>query len=132
DWALLQQAVEAGAQFEPALSVRRAILDQSGATKTVTGVDVGVNGRERTLKARVTIGADGRRSTLAFSLGLARHPTAPRRWAVGGYYEGASGLSTLGEMHINRAGYVGVAPVPGGLANVCVVRASQPADQALR
>ena len=132
DWALLQQAVEAGAQFEPALAVRRAILEQSGTKKTVTGVDVGVNGRARTLRARVTIAADGRRSTLAFSLGLARHPPSPRRWAIGAYYEDASGLTSLGEMHISRAGYVGVAPVPGGLANVCLVRPSQPADQALR
>jgi len=132
DWALVQQAVEAGARFEPALSVRRALLDESGAQKTVTGVDVGVNGRERALPARVTIAADGRRSTLAFSLGLARHPPAPRRWAIGAYYEGASGLSSLGEMHINRGSYVGIAPVPGGLANVCLVRPSQPADQALR
>jgi len=83
DWALVQQAVEAGARFEPALSVRRALLDESGAQKTVTGVDVGVNGRERALPARVTIAADGRRSTLAFSLGLARHPPAPRRWVAG-------------------------------------------------
>jgi flavin-dependent dehydrogenase len=132
DWALLQQAVEAGAQFEPALSVRRAIVEQSGDAKTVAGVTVGVNGHERSLRAAVTIAADGRRSTLAFSLGLARHPPAPRRWAIGGYYEGAVGLSSLGEMHVNSAGYVGVAPVPGGLANVCLVRPSRPGDQALR
>ena len=84
----------------PALSSSRLfrcverIPDQSGGKKTVTGVDVGVNGRERTLRASVTIAADGRRLTLAFSLGLARHPPAPRRWGYRGDYEGASGLSS--------------------------------------
>jgi flavin-dependent dehydrogenase len=132
DWALLRQAVDAGVRFEPALPVRRAIVEQSGATRTVGGVIVGVNGRERPLRARVTIASDGRRSTLAFSLGLARHPHTPRRWAIGAYYEGAVGLSSLGEMHVGRGGYIGVAPVPEGVANVCLVRPSQPADQALR
>jgi flavin-dependent dehydrogenase len=84
------------------------------------------------LRGAVTIAADGRRSTLGFSLGLASHPRAPRRWAIGGYYEDAGGLSALGEMHIRRGGYVGIAPVPGGIANVCLVKPSQPADQTLR
>jgi len=132
DWLLVQQAVAAGVRFEPALPVRRAIVEQSRATSSVDGVIVGVDGHERALRASVTIAADGRRSTLAFALGLARHPPAPRRWAIGAYYEGAGGLSSLGEMHVGRGGYLGVAPVPGGLANVCLVRPSQPADQALR
>ena len=40
-------------------------------------------------------------------------------------------MSTLGEMHVRRDRYVGVAPVPGGLANVCVVKPSSPGDPAL-
>src|SRR6266850_1390302 len=44
---------------------------------------------ERGLRARVTIAADGRHSTLAFGLGLARHPDTPRRWAIGAYVETA-------------------------------------------
>jgi flavin-dependent dehydrogenase len=69
----------------------------------------------------MTIAADGRRSTLAFALGLAFHPRRPRRWAIGAYYEGVSGLGTLGEMHIRDTHYIGVAPLPGGVANVCLV-----------
>jgi hypothetical protein len=30
------------------------------------------------------------------------------------------GLSTFGEMHIRAGHYIGIAPLPGGLANVCV------------
>ena len=67
------------------------------------------------------IAADGRRSTLAFALGLARHPRRPRRWAIGAYFEGVTGLSDVGEMHVRRGHYIGVAPVPGGLTNACLV-----------
>ena len=69
----------------------------------------------------MVIAADGRRSSIAFGLGLASHPARPRRWALGAYFEGVSGLEDRGEMHIRRGRYIGVAPVPDGLANVCVV-----------
>ena len=71
--------------------------------------------------ARLVIAADGRRSTLAFGLGLARYPGRPRRWALGAYFEGVIGLAERGEMHIGKGRYIGVAPLPGGLANACVV-----------
>ena len=71
--------------------------------------------------ALVTIAADGRRSPLAFALGLAHHPASPRRWALGGYMTGVTGLDTVGEMHIRRGHYIGVAPLPDGLTNVCYV-----------
>ena len=32
------------------------------------------------------------------------------------------GLTSRGEMHIRRRGYIGVAPLPGGGVNVCTVR----------
>ena len=96
------------------------------------------------MAARVTIAADGRHSTLAFGLGLARHPARPRRWAIGAYYEnfmptggrtgadiGVRPLSAFGEMHVRKGRYIGVAPVPGGLTNVCLVRPSGPGDHAL-
>ena len=41
-------------------------------------------------------------------------------------------MTTLGEMHVRRGRYIGVAPLPGGVTNVCLVRPSQPADGALR
>ncbi len=130
DWALLERAIDAGAQFDSPVVVRRAIVDEAG--RTVRGVVAACRGgADVELAARATIAADGRRSTIAFGLGLAAHPVRPRRWAVGGYFQNASGLSTLGEMHVRRDAYLGVAPVPGGLANVCVVRASAPGDPAL-
>src|SRR5205085_11324616 len=112
-------------------------LRESASRMLVEGVHVAsserpaeVGGhRASELRARVTIAADGRHSTLAFALGLARHPVRPRRWAIGAYYSDVEGLSSLGEMHIRRGHYLGVAPVPGGLANTCLV---MPAGDALR
>jgi flavin-dependent dehydrogenase len=73
------------------------------------------------LPAKVTIAADGRRSTLAFALGLASHPDRPRRWAIGAYFEGVSGTSSFGEMHVRAGEYLGIAPLAGGLTNACFV-----------
>lgn len=132
DWALLRQAIAAGAEFESGVAVRAPIVMESGTAKLVAGVIVGVNGHARELPAGIVIAADGRRSTLAFALGLARHPLAPRRWAIGAYYESAHDLSSLGEMHIRHGRYIGVAPVPGGAANVCLVKPANPHDSPLR
>ncbi len=131
DWALLQCAVAAGVQFEPDVVVRRGLVELSGPIRSIHGVVVGRNGRECELRAPVTVGADGRRSTLAFGLGLARHPSRPRRWAVGAYYENADGLSSIGEMHVRPGRYIGVAQVAGGLANVCLVKAVNAGDAPL-
>jgi flavin-dependent dehydrogenase len=147
DWMLLQQAVGAGCELESGVAVRGAIIDERRRARTVGGVTVGVNGGAQSIPARVTIAADGRHSTIAFSLGLASHPKRPRRWAVGAYFDGVrpqpigqkqtsgsdhiSAPETFGEMHVRRNRYLGVAPVPGGLTNVCLVRPSGPGDHAL-
>jgi flavin-dependent dehydrogenase len=132
DWALLRSAIAAGAELESGVAVRAPIVVESGATKLVAGVTVGAEGHMGELRARVLIAADGRRATLAFALGLARHPSRPRRCAIGAYYENAHGLSSLGEMHIRHGRYIGVAPVPGGAANVCLVKPADHRDQPLR
>jgi menaquinone-9 beta-reductase len=113
------------------------VLERGGA-RIVDGVTVGLRESAHRLRAPVTIAADGRRSALAFGLGLARHPPRPRRWAIGAYFEIApegrprSPGSILGEMHIRRRHYIGVAPVSGGMTNVCMVRPSAGGDAALR
>ena len=133
DWLLLQRAIAAGCQFEEGAASRGAIVDHSGRLPRVRGALVSHGGAARDLRAGVTIAADGRRSTIAFGLGLARHPDHPRRWAIGAYYENAlppaqCSTGTFGEMHVRRGRYIGVAPVPGGLTNVCVVKPSGRGD----
>jgi flavin-dependent dehydrogenase len=122
DWALLSQAIDAGAGFEPGVAVRRLLLDTAGSQRRVSGIVCGPNGSTRTIRAPVVIAADGRRSTVAFGLGLARHPARPRRWAIGAYFEQVAEMSTLGEMHVRQGRYIGIAPLPGGVTNVCLVR----------
>ena len=58
---------------------------------------------------------------IAIKHGLSRQPARPRRWAIGAYYTDVDGTTSLGEMHIRRGHYIGVAPVPGGLTNACLV-----------
>jgi flavin-dependent dehydrogenase len=125
DHWLLGEAVRAGAQFEEEVVVRGPRVEPraNGWNSTrVTGLVVSTRqGGSRTIPARVTIAADGRRSALSFGLGLARHPVWPRRWAVGAYFEGVSPRSSLGEMHIRAGSYLGVAPLPNGVTNACAV-----------
>ena len=98
------------------------VVDAALGGGTVTGVRVRVGGATMTHPAAVVIGADGRRSALAARLGLARAPHRPRRWAIGAYVEHVAGVrADYGEMHVRAGRYLGIAPVPSGLTNVCLV-----------
>ena len=119
DAGLLEQATAAGVAFE-CVAVREAIVDGPDIAPIVRGVVVDGSGGRRQLRAGAVIAADGRRSTLAFGLRLARHPPRPKRWAIGAYFEDPI-RSTFGEMHIRRGRYIGVAPLGGGISNVCLV-----------
>jgi flavin-dependent dehydrogenase len=123
DACLLKAAVAAGARFESGLIVREPLLDDTHGRPLVRGLCVsrGPDAPVMRLPAMITIGADGRRSTIAHALGLMRHPTRPRRWAYGTYATGVTGLDDYGEMHIRRGWYAGVAPLDGGLVNLCIV-----------
>jgi geranylgeranyl reductase family protein len=81
---------------------------------------VGLLGGEQ-LRARVVVGADGLRSVVARRLGVGIHARWPRRVAFVTHYAGVAGMGPHGEMHVERDGYVGFAPVDSGLVNVAVV-----------
>ena len=123
DLRLLEAAVAAGASFEHGLSVRGPATSPAGR---VVGVRVATPNAERLLPARIVIAADGRRSRVASALGLTSSARCPRRWAFGAYFSDVVGTGPFGEMHIRPGGYIGVAPLPGGVTNVCVVRALGP------
>ena len=123
DHRLLQAAAGAGVAVVDGVRAQEVVMDARGH---VAGVTVGGD-RPRQMGARVVIAADGRSSRLARALGLARYARAPRRWAVGGYFTGVTGMSPRGEMHVRPGRYIGVAPLPDGLTNVCVVTADRAA-----
>lgn len=121
DMRLLDAALSAGANIEDGTTVVGPLIDSAHRPRVV-GLRVrGRNGDVLSVPARVTLAADGRRSPVAFALGLARHPRWPRRWAIGAYYDGVAGCGRVGEMHVRPGAYIGLAPSPGGLANVCLV-----------
>lgn len=119
DHALAGAASAAGARIEFGARVLGPVVDDRGR---VTGVSVQCPSKREPVdvRARLTIAADGRRSSIGMRLGLARHPQR-RRWAVGAYFQDVDGMSGAGEMHIRGSAYLGLAPLPGGLTNACFV-----------
>jgi flavin-dependent dehydrogenase len=117
---LLESAVAVGAQFESGVVVGAPCLVER--PRRVVGVRAACGSRDHAIRARVVIAADGRASRLATALALSRFAKSPQRWAYGAYFSNVDGLTAHGEMHIRADGYLGVAPLPEGVANVCVVR----------
>ncbi len=120
DQVLLDAAIAAGAAFEPGVASRAPLM--ADGRRAVSGVHVSHSGRSFMFPARVVISAEGRHARLAFALGLSRFVRSPKRWAFGAYFTDVKGLGGRGEMHVRPDGYIGVARLPGGIANVCAVR----------
>jgi flavin-dependent dehydrogenase len=117
DAALGEAARAAGARVVEGARVVDLLFDGGSAS----GVVADVGGEPRRLRARLVVGADGRRSLVARRLGLRRRGAALRRFAVRGHWEGVDGLADVGEMHVAEGGYCGVAPLSPTLANVAFV-----------
>ena len=126
DFWLAQAAVEAGAKLECDVKVRGPLWRGGDGPPTVAGVEMSGAGKIVRMPALVTIAADGRRSVLAQAANLSRHPLHPRRWAFGAYATDVAGMSDVGEMHVRPGYYVGLAPLGGGLTNICVVTGHRP------
>ncbi len=126
---LLEQAVSAGARFEPMLTVRHPLVEGTGGDEQVRGLSFSKrsDGVSLRVPALMTIGADGRRSVLARSAGLASRRPSVCRWAFGTYASGVTRMTSCGEMHIQHRAYIGLAPVGADVVNVCVVRPPRPA-----
>jgi geranylgeranyl reductase family protein len=125
DHALMQEAAAAGARIEEGVLVRAPLLESEDRPRVRGIVIAGRDGRDVRIPSPLVIAADGRRSRLALGLKLTRHPLRPRRWAVGAYFDGVSGLTEYGEMHVRHGRYIGVAPLASGAANVCLVTLDQ-------
>jgi geranylgeranyl reductase family protein len=117
DAALSRAARERGARVLEGARVRELRVEAG----RVTGVVAEIGGEPHAVAARIVAGADGRRSVVAQGLGLLRPHAYLRRFAVRGHWEGAEGLSELGEMHVGGGGYCGIAPLSPTLANVAFV-----------
>lgn len=117
DSILLNRARSAGAHVRESTRVTDVSVDN----KRVTGLTVLQNGKPRTLKADLVIGADGLRSVVARRLGLHRASRWPRRIALVSHYTGVGSVGSYGEMFVDKSGYFGLADVGNGATNVALV-----------
>ncbi|CAN5172472.1 geranylgeranyl reductase family protein [soil metagenome] len=119
DTALLEAAHAAGARVIQGVRVGGITRDGGGR---VCGIEAGGDpgATELRVSARLVVGADGLRSIVARRTGVARRFRWPSRLALTAHYEGVAGLTDAGEMHVERGGYFGLAPV-GEVTNVAVV-----------
>lgn len=117
DHHLLEGARLAGATVLEGRLVRGLLYDGGGVAGAVVQDE---DGRTDIIRARVTIGADGLRSTVARRLGTVHHGW-PARLAFVTHVRGDTGLADQAELHVGRKGYVGLNPVGDGLTNVALV-----------
>ena len=115
DTLLVDAARAVGADVREGVRVRDVARDSHGRVGGVVLADGAV------LRARLVVGADGLRSTIARRLELGGRARWPRRVAFVTHYAGVAGARTHGEMHVDAEGYVGLAQVDAGLTNVAVV-----------
>lgn len=79
------------------------------------------SGSSAALRARVTVGAEGRNSVVAHRLGLIRKHARHRKTALGARYELAPPEAGAAEVFLARRAYAIVNYLPDGTANVSIV-----------
>ncbi len=117
DQSLVEAAAAAGVEIRQERRVTALLLEEGQVRGVVAEGPAGPG----TIRARLTVGADGRRSVVARHLGLLHEHARLRKFAVRGYWEGVAGLGELGEMHVGGGGYCGIAPLSSSAANVAFV-----------
>jgi flavin-dependent dehydrogenase len=113
DPALLALARDAGAEVQVGMAV--TALDEGRlTTRSAEG--------ESIVEARVVVGADGIRSTVARAVGAVRQARLGARTGLTFHVEDpAPATPRQGRMILFSDGYVGLAPVPAGRVNVGIV-----------
>ena len=94
------------------------LLREAGAVTGVVAQDE--DGRGLEIPARLVVGADGRASVVASSLGLMR-PHRLRRMALIQHVSGLDGLEDRGEIYVDPPDYAILNPVAPGLVNLGLV-----------
>ncbi|HEX8724559.1 MAG TPA: FAD-dependent monooxygenase [Gemmatimonadaceae bacterium] len=119
DAILLDRARAAGAVVEEGVRVVDLARDAAGRVCGV--ITLHGDGTRRTRASRLVVGADGLNSMTARRLGVARRLPWPRRVALVAHFSGVAGIGDVGEMHVARDGYVGIADVGHALTTVAAV-----------
>lgn len=117
DPILLDLAVQSGSEFTPNFQVS----DLLWVDGRVAGVHGRHLGRMTSLRARLTIGADGRNSVVARRLGsVEQHPWLDKV-ALVGYLTRAECAGDLGEIFLGRDRYCILNPIAPDLTNIGLV-----------
>ena len=117
DAQLMQAARSAGAEMREGVTVE-GLLYEAGAVGGAVVRDA--EGLRHTIRARLTVGADGLRSVVARRIGRRRHGS-PSRVAFVAHVAGVTGMGDVAEMHVGASGYVGLNRLGGGITNVALV-----------
>lgn len=118
DLTLLNCAREAGAHVIEGVKIEQLERDAGGR---VVGVLASTSSGPVSIGAELVIGADGLRSIVARRLQVAHQSRWPRRVALVAHFRGVRQVGSLGEMHVTKNGYVGLADVGDGVTNVALV-----------
>lgn len=121
DLALIRQARAAGVDVREGRFVEDVLLRDDRVEGVLVRPADAPPGTAQPCRARIVVGAEGRRSVVARRLGLLSEHRRLRRFAVRGYWDGVQGLEERGEMHVGGGGYCGIAPLSAGAANVAFV-----------
>lgn len=116
DTQLVRTAVAKGAELRERVQVEAVSTTEDGVRR----LQLRSGDRREQLGARLVVAADGLNSRIATQLRVARRGRL-RRVALVTHATEVDGMGDVGEMHVGRIGYLGLAPVGGGLTNVAVV-----------
>jgi flavin-dependent dehydrogenase len=115
DPTLLQLAADRGADVRRGIRVESIDLS-TGLIETRTP-----DGTTKTIECDLIVGADGIRSLVARSAGVARPARLPPRIGLTYHLADPDDRSRDARIRVLPDGYVGIAPVPGGRVNIGIV-----------
>lgn len=117
DYELVTAARAAGAVVAERTRVEDLVYDGG----VVAGAIVRDHaGQQHSVRARLTVGADGLRSIVARRMGSRTHGR-PRRVAFVAHVVGVHGMGSSAELHFGSPGLVGLNPIGHGRTNVTLV-----------
>jgi menaquinone-9 beta-reductase len=117
DEELINLAADTGVEVEQGVRVSHPITEGG----RVNGVVCKSGSRERSIRARFVVAADGLHSTIARTLGLDRTVRWPRRLGLVARFDGLPNPVHTGQMHIGDGIYCGLSPVTPTEVNVSLV-----------
>lgn len=116
DALLVSAARDSGVRLLEGSRVRDLVYERGAVAGAVIAGPDGM----RIIRSRLVVGADGLRSLVARRLGTRTH-AFPRRLAFVAHVRDVRGVGASAELHVGRAGYVGINPIGCGVSNVALI-----------